>query len=97
MWKNQFITSSSTSSAGSPVAAWIVSSEPWKRPISQMTPNQVATPAAIASPLPAATGLRKELLAPRKLATIAARTSTVSRPSRKTRIALLSTTVVWLS
>jgi hypothetical protein len=42
--------------AGMPVAAWIESSLPWKRPISQITPNYVSTPAAIASPPPAATG-----------------------------------------
>ena len=52
------MTIRSTIRAGIPVAAWIESSEPWKRPISQITPNQVSTPAPSAKPLPAATGRR---------------------------------------
>ena len=60
----------------------------------QITRNQVPTPAASASDPPAATGRRYTLLAPRKLAVIAASTRIVSSPSRNTRIAESITTVV---
>ena len=96
MWKNQFITISSTISDGIPVAAWTVNSPPWKRPISQTTNSQLATPAPMAAAPPAATGRRYTRLPPRKLAVTAASTRIVSRPSRNTRIALLMTTLVWL-
>ena len=58
--------------------------------------NQVMTAAPNAASAPATTGLRRILLAPRKLAMMAAKIRTASRPSRKTMIAELKTTVPWL-
>ncbi len=55
--------------------------------------NQVATAAANAQAAPSTTGRRRRLFAPRKLAVTAAKISTASRPSRKTMIELLKTTV----
>ena len=46
-----------------------------------------------AAPAPSTTGRRRRLLAPTKLAVTAAKISTASRPSRKTMIAELKTTV----
>ena len=60
---------------------------------SACTTNQVATAAANASAAPSTTGRRRALLAPRKLAVIAAKIRTASSPSRKTIIDELKTTV----
>ena len=59
--------------------------------------NHVTTAAPKAQAAPSTTGRRRSLLAPRKLAVTAAKMSTASRPSRKTMIAELNTTVAWLS
>ena len=63
---------------------------------SACTTNQVATAAANATPAPAATGLRRALLAPSRLAVTAAKIRIASRPSRNTITAELKTTVAWL-
>ena len=82
--------------AGIPVAAWTASPLAPNIPMNQIARNHVPTPAISPSPPPAATGLRYARLPPRKLAVIAASTRIVSRPSRKTRIALSTTAVVGL-
>ena len=60
------------------------------------TTNQVATAAANATPAPSAIGRRFEAWMPVRLAETAAKISTASRPSLKTIIPELKTTVVWL-
>ena len=60
------------------------------------TTNHVTTAAPNAHAAPRMTGRRRALLAPRKLAVTAAKISTASRPSRKTMIPELKTTVAWL-
>ena len=57
------------------------------------TTNHVATAAAKDSDAPSTTGRRRALLAPWKLAVMAAKMSTASSPSRKTIIDELKTTV----
>ena len=57
------------------------------------TTNQVATEAANAKPAPSAIGRRFEAWIPVRLAATAAKISTASRPSRKTIIPELKTTV----
>ena len=59
-------------------------------------PNHVTTAAPNAAAAPSTTGLRRWAFAPTKLAVIAAKIRTASRPSRKTMIDELKTTVAWL-
>jgi hypothetical protein len=63
---------------------------------SACTRNQVTTVAPNATAAPATTGRRRALLAPRKLAMIAAKIRTASSPSRNTIMLVLKTTVAWL-
>lgn len=63
---------------------------------SAWTANQVTTVAANATAAPTAIGRRFARLAPSKLAETAAKIRIASRPSRKTIIEELKTTVVWL-
>ena len=60
------------------------------------TTNQVATVAPKAIAAPTAIGRRFARLAPSRLAETAAKISTASRPSRKTIMLELKTTVAWL-
>jgi hypothetical protein len=93
---NQLSTSSSTTTATKPVIASSRGPSGEAALMSACTANQVATVAPNAAAAPATTGRRRARLAPRKLAVTAAKISTASKPSRKTIMLELNTTVAWL-
>ena len=90
------MTTSSTSTASRPVAAWTSSPGAPSEPMNQTAANHVSTVKPKARPAPAATGRRRAWLAPRKLAVTAASTSTASSPSRRTSSPLSRITAPWL-
>jgi hypothetical protein len=97
LWTNQLRTISRTTIAMKPVMASSRGPSGEAASRTACTTNHVAIVAPNDTAAPAITGRLRPALAPTKLAVIAAKIRTASRPSRKTIIDALKTTVLWLS